>query len=70
MNYDAWLEEPYQSAAAEDDAFRDWCETFEEDPDDPAAHALWVLDLDAQRQEYEVETYLHNREIEDQEAAP
>lgn len=36
-NYDAWLERPYQEAAARADAFVDWCEREGVDPDAPDA---------------------------------
>lgn len=34
-NYDAWLEEPYQRAIAEGDAFVDWADENGYDLDDP-----------------------------------
>lgn len=33
-NYDAWLEAPYQTRAADDAAYVDWCESRGLDPDE------------------------------------
>lgn len=33
-SYDAWLERPYQEAAAEGDAYVNWCEENDLDPGD------------------------------------
>lgn len=37
MNYDAWLEKPYQDKAREDDAFQNFCEHYGYDPDSEEA---------------------------------
>lgn len=40
-NYDAWLEKPIQDAYARGDAFIDWCEREDVDPDAPDAYARY-----------------------------
>lgn len=47
--YDAWLERPYQEMCEAADAFVDWCEANDIDPDDPNAEALFeaaAMDVD------------------------
>lgn len=63
MDYDAWLTAPYDEAAEYDQAYRDWCEEHNFDPDNDENVARFDEDMEAQREEYEVETYLHNKEI-------
>lgn len=40
-NYDAWLERPIQDAYAREDAFTDWCEREDVDPEAPDAYARY-----------------------------
>lgn len=46
-NYDSWLERPYQDAIEQSEAFVDWCEEHNIDPDDPNAETLYLNYLDA-----------------------
>jgi hypothetical protein len=62
VSYDAMLEARYQREVAEDEAFRDWCEDEGVEPTD-TNHTIFVDVIEAQREEYEVESYLHNQEL-------
>lgn len=56
MSYDAWLERPYQDAAAESDAYVSWCEREGLDPDDD--HYDEFRDaMDQAREDHEVDRY-------------
>lgn len=67
MSYDAWLEKPYQDAAAEAEAYAQWCEREGHDPDDD----LWDEFNDAMaeaKEDYEVDRYeqrMADREVEE-----
>lgn len=52
--YDAWLERPYQDMIAEADAFYDWCEANDIDPDSDEAESLYA---DAMEGEYDYDDY-------------
>lgn len=49
-NYDSWLEAPYQQMMAESDAYYDWCEANDLDPEAPESEQLyedsWAADYD------------------------
>lgn len=49
---DAWLERPYVKAAAEADAFFDWCEREDVDPDSPEAGRLYDEAVEAAKDYY------------------
>lgn len=68
-NYDAWLEAPIQRAYAEGDAFVDWCEANDVDPDDDRAERLYqeAIETDQEREaedraERRIERELEGRE--------
>ncbi len=46
MDYDTWLEEPYQRVYAESDAFVEWCEANDRRPDDDGVWDAWVVALE------------------------
>lgn len=51
-SYDAWLEEPYQRAYAAQDAFIEWCEAEDVDPDDDDAYEQWEAAMEAAAEAY------------------
>ena len=50
MSYDGWLEAPYQRMYAEGDAFVDWCERRDIDPESEDAYDRYQADLDDARE--------------------
>ena len=52
-NYDSWLERPYQDACEAADAFIDWCEDHNIDPEHPDAETLYNDYIDSQYEDYE-----------------
>lgn len=48
VNYDSWLERPFQDAQEESDRFYDWCETHNIDSDDPNAESAYMDWIDSQ----------------------
>lgn len=73
-NYDQWLEEPYQRAIAEGDAFVDWAETNGYDLDDPSQveeaewdYADYMSNCEADHAEMQYESYLDRLEMEAEE---
>lgn len=51
MNYDAWLERPYQEAYDRGDAFVAWCEREGVDPDDADAQGRFEDALETAAEE-------------------
>lgn len=47
MAYDNWLVAPYEEASARWDAFVDFCDSRDLDPDDPGAEAAYEEHLEA-----------------------
>lgn len=65
MNYDNWLERPYQDAWEAGERFVDWCEAHDFDPDDPnseRAYEEWLEDLAESAAEAAYERYMDARE--------
>lgn len=67
MTYDAWLERPYQTHYAQNDAYFDWCESNDLDPEEDhwdewqtsledaaedAAIARWEYERENPREDY------------------
>lgn len=73
-NYDAWLEEPYQRAIAEGDAFCDWAEENGYDLDDPSQveeaewdYAVYMSEREDDSAEAQYEAHLDRLEMEAEE---
>lgn len=54
MAYDDWLVAPYEEAAERADAFTDFCEAHDLDPDDPGAEDAFDAHLEAAAEEAEL----------------
>lgn len=67
INYDQWLERPYQNMMEESDKFVDWCDAHDWDPDDPnadEAYGNWVESEYEALAEAQHEAYLDRMEYE------
>ncbi len=53
MGFDEWLQEPYQRMCAEADAYTEWCELNDLDPDDSQSEDAYNFFMAEQYDDYD-----------------